>query len=455
MQPWQAADFCALDPAWRKLAGHDVKAQVQRAWIERPRGHGKTSDMAAQIAWILLFAKRRVEGLAAAADRDQATLIHNAVERLAKANPHLFKPLQFVKHEIRNRDTGSRLQVISSDVGSSWGALPHFVICDELCHWEKPDLWHSLLSSAAKQANGVLAVLTNAGVGRGWQWDVREAARRNAESKTPSWHFSTLAGTQAPWLSEEHLEEQRQLLPAPIYERLWQNIWQHSDGDFVTLAEAEACRDASLTKQTHGRPGQHYFAAVDYAEKRDFTAAVVLHRELSNDGQTHLVVDRMDVAVPSPRQPVELSWVEQWMEEVAAGFHSVTFILDEWQLLGVIQSKQSVWDIRRFEFAGGKGNHALAVTLQKLILHRRVHWYPGCGQRTDIEFRDDLETELASLLLRQTSRAMCRIDHHPDGKLHDDRAFALGAACLIALEQDTATEWLSITPPTMDGGFAM
>ena len=92
IQPWQATDFAALDPAWLLLAGHDVDTSIRRAWIERPRGHGKTADMALQLAWILLFSQHRIEGLAAAADRDQGTLIRDALLRLSLANPEWFSP---------------------------------------------------------------------------------------------------------------------------------------------------------------------------------------------------------------------------------------------------------------------------------------------------------------------------------------------------------------------------
>ena len=168
VQPWQQKDFQALDAAWLTLAGRNVGASLKRAYIERPRGHAKTADMAVQIAWILLYAEHTVEGVAAAADRDQAALVWNAVRRLARLNPNLCGDLEFRKHLIRNPKTGSQLDVVSSDARSSWGTLPDFVICDELCHWDKPDLWHSLASSAAKKPNCVLIVLTNAGVGRGW-----------------------------------------------------------------------------------------------------------------------------------------------------------------------------------------------------------------------------------------------------------------------------------------------
>ncbi|MGE0378146.1 MAG: terminase large subunit, partial [Planctomycetaceae bacterium] len=332
IQPWQGADFTALDAAWMSLAGlaRDASADrfptkvVGRAYIERPRGHSKTSDTALQIAWILLAAKRSVSGIAAAADRDQANLIHRAIQRVAELNSDLCADLMFVEHAVRNPLTGSRLEVISSDVRSSWGALPDFVVCDELCHWERPDLWYSLLSSAAKKPQCVLTVLTNAGVGRGWQWEVREHARQ-----APAWYFSSLDGPHAPWITDEWLAEQKALLPPPVFERLWLNIWQHSDGEFVSLAEAEACRDDTLARQERGVKGQWYVASVDYAEKHDFTVGCVCH----HDG-ARIAVDRMDVVRPPADWPTPVRWVEDWIEGVAARFPDVTFVVDEHQQVG-------------------------------------------------------------------------------------------------------------------------
>lgn len=431
LEDWQREDFAALDSMWSRLAGATNKARYQRAFIERPRGHSKTTDMASQIAWILQNSKRRLNGMAAAADREQASLIRDSVERLAKWNPDLCSDLVFQKNQVLNRKTGSRMVVISSDVQSSWGALPDFVICDELCHWEKRELWESLLSSAAKQPHCVLVILTNAGVGRGWQWDLREAARSGK-----NWYFSSLVGTQAGWISKDDLEDQKRLLPSGVFARLWLNEWQHSDGAFVTLDEARACRDENLKKQQRGEPGRNYIAAIDFASKHDYTVGVLVHRK----GNV-IVVDRMDVVVPSEHCPTEVQWVSDWMQRMVRDFGNVKFIIDEYQLLGTIQQFERTMDVRRFEFGAGKGNHALAVALRKLILHREVKWYSGCGLVSD---NDDLEMELASVLLRQSVNGRCRIDHLKDGVHHDDRAFALGVACLSILESGTEPEWMEV-----------
>jgi len=443
MQPWQHRDFAALDEAWQALAGLRDPASVTRAYLERPRGHSKTTDTAVQVTWILQWSRRTVRGLAAAADQEQATLIHTAIADLVRAHPVLCPDLIVQKQTIRHRVTQSELQVISSDVSSSWGQLPDFVICDELCHWSKPDLWYSLSSSAAKKPGCVLVVLTNAGIGTGWQWNLREIARTS-----PEWYFSSLDGPQAPWISRASLEEQRRLLPPAVYARLWENAWQHSDGEFVTLAEVEACRDLQLARAARGSTEFDYVAAIDYAEKHDRTVGVVIHR----DGPT-VIVDRMDVVAPDPEHPVLVQWVEDWIATTAAEFPRIRFVLDEYQLLGVLQRLSARYALQRFDFAAGRGNHALAVMLRNLIVHRQVRWYPGCGQIITIAARDDLETELAALVLRTTSGGRIRIDHRRQSGCHDDRSFALGAACLELLREQPTQEWFEVSLPTEDGEF--
>ena len=504
VQAWQTADFAALDAAWAHLAGDDRRAgfparpippgvgepegihregadtdpcdppptrepragtgkgappTIRRAYIERPRGHSKTSDMAIQIAWILLAARTPVTGVAAAADKEQAALLLNAIRHLRHVNPTLCGDLSFVEGAVRNSRTGSRLDLISSDVGSSYGILPDFVICDELCHWPGPELWYSLLSSAAKKPNCVLAVLTNAGVGRGWTWQVRENASRSKD-----WYFSSLTGPHAPWITEPSLDEQKAMLPPAVYERLWLNRWQHSDGEFVSLAEAEACIDPALQRFEQGQPGFEYIAAIDYAEKRDFTVGVICHR----DGD-RVVIDRMDVVRPTPMHTTQTAWVEDWIDLAAERFPLISFVIDEFQLLSTYQRYSSRYSMKRFQFLGGEGNHSLALHLRQMITQRKLAWYPGCGSYPPVADalwsdeplnsatvdRDDLATELSSLLLKQSSSGRVRIDHKWDGIHHDDRAFALGAACLELVEKPVVSPaLLKITSPACDGGFA-
>ncbi len=440
IEPWQEADFRALDPTWRMLAlgvpsEQDAQTVYRRIWLQRPRGHSKTSDLAMQLMWLLKFSRRNLQGVIAAADREQAGLLLAGVKRLMQANPEQSEELEIKAQSVGNRQTGSRMSLISSDVGSSWGITPDLVVCDELCHWEKREMWESLCSSIAKTAGGVLIVLTNAGVGRDWQWDVKELARTS-----PDWYYSSLSGVQAPWISERVIDEQRRLLPPAVFDRLWNNLWQESRGSFVTRDEAARCEDDVLKIQQVGQRGVRYVAAIDYAEKRDYTVGVIVHRDGSK-----VVVDRMDVVVPDTDHPTPVKWVDAWMEQMAGCFPGVEFVVDEYQLLGTIQRLEGVYPVRRFEFASGRGNHELALLLRQLILQQEIAWPVGCGEISGGVQQDDLTSELASVELKHTSGGRVRIDHRHDGKSHDDRVFALGAACLTLVKSEARQEeWLEV-----------
>src|SRR4051812_5907860 len=166
-RPWQAEDFAALDPAWLRLSGQPAEGGYRRGWFERGRGHSKSSDLALMVLHPLIFAPTLIRGIWAAGDRDQAAIGLQRVQAFVRLNPWLSEVLDVQRSQVVNRRTGSTLTVISSDAATSWGHLVEFVVCDELSTWERSgeDLWHSMLSTAAKKSNAVLVCISNAGWG--------------------------------------------------------------------------------------------------------------------------------------------------------------------------------------------------------------------------------------------------------------------------------------------------
>jgi len=270
---WQEADFLAIDPALRRVVGQDIQAQ-QRAWLERPRGHSKTCDIAVSATWLLFASRRKLSGVCCASDRDQAALIREAIDRLLRCNPWLAELLEVKANRIRNRHTGSTLEIISSDVASSYGLLADFVICDELTHWAKRDLWDSVFSTAAKRKHCLLLVISNAGFRESWQWQLREAIRND-----PAWIFSRLDGPVASWISQERLAEQQRLLPRKVYERLWLNQWSDNSGDALELDDLESA--ICLKRQPNGlEKGWIAVAGLDIGLSRDHSALSVVAKHV-------------------------------------------------------------------------------------------------------------------------------------------------------------------------------
>lgn len=269
VESWQESDFRALDPM---LMGVVERVGGGRAWLERPRGHSKTTDLAVMVSWLLFASRRTVRGVAAAADQDQARLVRDAMLDLCRANPWLGRILEVQKDRVANRHTGSELEIITSDAATSYGLLVDFIVCDELVHWRGRELWDSLLSSAAKKAACLLAVITNAGFIDSWQWEVREAVRRG-------WYFSRLEGPKASWISAERLAEQRRLLPEIAYRRLWLNQWSDGSGDAIRSEDLEAAVTLRGPSR-RARLGWAYVAGVDLGLKRDASAVVVVGKHV-------------------------------------------------------------------------------------------------------------------------------------------------------------------------------
>ncbi len=356
LDPWQAADFEALDPAWQRVAslpdtspgivakiGEALRGVVgpaqpddgivRRAYLERPRGHSKTADLAVMVLWVLFASPRRLAGVAGAVDKDQARLLRDAVAKLVGLNAWLVAYLDAQQNKIVNPHTGAQLEILSADGPSSYGLTPDFIVIDELTHWPREELWHSLLSSGAKRRHCLLVIIANAGLGQGesWQWKVRAAARNDE-----SWYFSCLDGPVASWISPALLDEQRRLLPDQAYRRLWLNQWTTGAGDALTADDIEAAVTAARPMEFAERDCT-YVAAVDIGHRHDKTAVVVL----AADGVKQ-VVRVADVREFTPgRADVNLMVVEDCLLDLNRKFRLHQVIVDPSQAVLLMQRLRS------------------------------------------------------------------------------------------------------------------
>jgi len=275
--PFQAETFTALDAAWRKLADPSAPAaECRRLWAERHRGASKTADAAAMVVWLLAFSKRQVRGVAVAVDRDQARVVRDAVDRLARLNPWLAGLLTVDRWRVANPVTGSELEILAADESSSYGLLIDFAICDEVALWPDDALWSSVVSAVGKRPHAVLVCLTNCGWRDTWAWDVRAKVKADA-----GWRFAKMEGL-APWITAKQVEEQRRLLPGPVFRRLWEDggRWIPKEGgDALTADEMDR---AVVLAGPMGGPcfGWRFAAGLDVGTRRDFTAFVAVARHV-------------------------------------------------------------------------------------------------------------------------------------------------------------------------------
>lgn len=293
LEDWQKADFEALDSGWRTVAGQSIDSPQLRGYLERPRGHSKTADIATQATFALWSSPRPLKGIVGAGDKDQAGFIRDAIEKLANLNPWL--QLKVDNWQVTNTETGSTLDILACDGATSFGETPDFIIADEVTHWtgeRGKGFWTSLASSAAKRPNCMLVIIANAGHGKGrsWQWKLRETCRTLA-----AWHFSSCDGPKASWITKETLDEQRQIVVVPgEFNRVWLNQWQTGEGDALDPADLAACCTLRRPQEPNGR--LEFVAGLDLGLKKDHAALVVL-------------------AVDGERQKLRLASCQSWKPE--------------------------------------------------------------------------------------------------------------------------------------------
>ena len=427
LEPWQDTAFRQTDAGWRWCMGHHVAGHCRsRSWGERPRGHSKTTDTAIQLAYALTFPRQQINGVASAADRDQAALIRAALQRLLSWNPWLAEILRVTNWTVTNEakfnhpGKGSSLQIIASDVGSSYGILADFIVCDELCHWSNSgeQMWHSLLSSAAKRPHCFVQVLTNAGIRGSWQYAIREHARAESMKPAGGWCFDSLSGPQASWITTATLDEQRLLLPTRAYNRLWLNHWQDEGGDVLERADLEACITLA------DRPGPDddcdYVGALDLSVRRDHSAFVALGVSRKNQ---HIHLAECHSWKPPRDGEIDLNAVQETVRRAQQRFKFVAVVYDEHQAAMMAQTLSRAGVPMERASLGAKHQMVMASAILEAFRSRRISLY----RDADL-IRDLLRLQITSTSYGYRLSAARTVDGHCD------RASALAMALPRASE---------------------
>jgi hypothetical protein len=413
--PWQREDFLALDPGWKRCVGLSTEG-IQRAYLERARGHAKTSDIATMATWALIAAKRPICGVVAAGDLDQARLLRDGIDRLVKANPWLTLLLTVNNYRIVNRITSSTCDVLASDAASNYGLTPDFLVCDELTHWTKEEMWNAMFSAAAKKANCMVLIIANAGVGEGtsWQWRIREAAR-----ESESWYFRRLDGPMASWISEAMLDEQKNMLPGAAYKRLWLNQWVRGTGDALEPSDIEAC--CTLTQvPERGWDGWTHVQGLDLGIKHDHAALVVL---ACKPGEGHVRLAYCRSWKPAKGGEVDLIAVQRAVAECTLNYGSTVTFYDPHQCALMAQQLRRIGIRMEEQPFVGQALNRMASTILQVFSSRRIELYRD----------EDLIRDLLRLTIMEKSYGY-KLEAVSDEFGHADRAIALSIALPTAAE---------------------
>ena len=438
---WQREDFASLDPGLMRCTGQKADPEAQmRAYLERGRGHSKTTDLAVTSVYALAFATRPIRGYCFAADKDQAKILHDAIGTIIRLNPWIGDILKVESHRVVNKaenhpGKGAILSIEASDVGSSFGILPDLIIADELCHWEvaADELWNSLISSAAKRSNCLMVVISNAGFATTWQWNIREAARQD-----PSWIFSRLDGPVASWLSQDRLDEQKRMLPAIAFARLWENQWSSGGGDALLPSDIDAAFQTDYQPMTGTETGYRFVAGADLGLTRDFSAVVVL---AVNEATAALRLADAKLWKPSRYGgKVNIGDIEREIIALDKRFTLQAIAIDPWQAEHLGQRLESLtkhrWRSQRHHFTNQPWVRVIPPTGTNL--REQASLTIQCFQ--DHRFRsfpyEPLRSDLLQLRVEERSYGFrCVSPRTSEG--HGDTYSAFALALLIAHEQST------------------
>jgi hypothetical protein len=402
----------------------DTEPPFRRFWIERGRGAAKSFDISVMATWALAFSSWPVKGVVAAGDKDQASLIRSSIERLVSLNRWLAEILTLQADKIIATRSGAELVIISSDIQTSFGLLVDFAIVDELANWKDnaQPLWESLFSTIGKRNNSLLIVITNSGFTQSWQWPLREQVRTD-----PDWMFRRLDGFAA-WITQRAIDEQRRILPAAVFARLWENTWIDQAGDCLTAADIAA--SVTLPGPASGREDDFdYFCGLDIGTVQDHTGLALLGKRR---GDGFLKLCRIMSWAPPLNGEVNLQLVEDCCAHIHQQF-SPQFLFDLHEARFMRQ--RLVNRGLRIEpvYFGGSGGMEMASGVIEVFNSRQIALFR----------HDDLLADLRALRIKQSPTGY-RLDPPKTVNLgHGDRAIALALAILGARRYSlpgTATE---------------
>jgi hypothetical protein len=172
-----------------------------------------------------------------------------------------------------------------------------------------------------------------------------------------------LDGPVASWIDKTALEEQRRLLPAGVYARLWLNQWSSAQGDAFT--EEAITATIAAEEPLYDAPDNYNLAAIGVdaaAGGRHHAGVVVL---LGDRRQRKIRVARVwDLAPPVRLENLKLIILR------ACEQYGVKFVAaDSWQMLAVCETLEGLGLVVKAEQATGNVLVRQAESLLQVMGH--------------------------------------------------------------------------------------
>lgn len=162
-EPWQSFILtCVFGWVWK----HTGKRRFRRAYIEVPRGNGKTTISVIPALYMLAADKEAgAEVYSAARIRDQAKVAFSIAHQMVRKNPAFASELGVdpLAHRIIQQNSASFFEAVSSDADSLDGKNVHFGLIDELHAHRSRDVYDAIETGAGKRDQSLIWAITTAG----------------------------------------------------------------------------------------------------------------------------------------------------------------------------------------------------------------------------------------------------------------------------------------------------
>lgn len=321
------------------------RRRVRTVFVLLPRANGKTSLGAGLSLLHLLGPEKEAAGqvVAAAADREQASIAYNAARRMVENDATLSRVSRPTPSSklIRHPKTDSTLKAVSHEAYTKHGLSICFLLADEIHAWPPGELWDVLTTSMGKRDEPLTVVITTAGNGQeGIAYELYDYARKvdRGDVEDPSflpvlieppagfdWQDEEVWRAVNPALADgfrsevELREKAERARHVPrlrqVFRQLYLNEWQ--DGAKAPWLDMEVYDDGGAPLNPQDYEGRPCWLGVDLSSTEDLTALSAVFPE--GDGYAVLCwffIPEETVRRRTLRDNINYStWVEQgWIE---------------------------------------------------------------------------------------------------------------------------------------------
>lgn len=356
-------------------------------WI--PRGNGKTT-FAAPIVLYMAFAEGEggAEAYAAAVTRDQARILFEAAQHMARRSPDFRATLgvEVAAHAIFQPGTASKFEPVSSDAKALDGLNLHIGVCDEIGSHKTSEVYDVLLTAMGKRKHPLLISISTAtgnttGIGKQiWDYSVRVLNRTQDDERLFALIY-TIDDADDPWSEDIWIKANpgwgqtvqpdairgimRQARNNPAQEAAAKtkhlNVWVGADEALFSTRAWRECAKAELKLADF--EGQECEIAVDLASKTDLAAIIILFSRRLESGDLAYtafancylneaaVMDARNPSYPgwgadayltiTPGNETDFGMIEADLLDIAKRFRVTSVAYDPWAATQLAQRLQA------------------------------------------------------------------------------------------------------------------